>query len=64
MALPLRIELAGGLYRVMSRGNARRAIVRDDAERNALGGLLVGSPSFAMRIRRRLGNRQADRDVP
>ena len=33
MARPLRIELAGGLYHVMSRGNTRRAIVRDDADR-------------------------------
>ena len=32
MARPLRIELAGGLYHVMSRGNERRAIVRDDAD--------------------------------
>ncbi len=31
---------------------------------NALGGLLLGSPSFAMRIRRLLGNRPADREVP
>jgi putative transposase len=33
MARPLRIEVAGGLYHVMSRGNERRAIVRDDADR-------------------------------
>jgi putative transposase len=33
MARPLRIELAGGLYHVMSRGNERRAIVRDDVDR-------------------------------
>ena len=33
MARPLRIELAGGLYHVMSRGNERGAIVRDDADR-------------------------------
>ena len=33
MARPLRIEMAGGLYHVMSRGNERRAIVRDDADR-------------------------------
>ena len=33
MARPLRIELPGGLYHVMSRGNERRAIVRDDADR-------------------------------
>ena len=33
MARPLRSELAGGLYHVMSRGNERRAIVRDDADR-------------------------------
>src|SRR5271157_3385980 len=33
MARPLRIEMAGGLYHVMSRGNERRPIVRDDADR-------------------------------
>ncbi len=33
MARPLRIEMAGALYHVMSRGNERRAIVRDDADR-------------------------------
>lgn len=33
MARPLRIEFAGGIYHVMSRGNERRAIVRDDADR-------------------------------
>ena len=33
MARPLRIEMPGGLYHVMSRGNERRAIVHDDADR-------------------------------
>jgi len=33
MARPLRIEFAGALYPVMSRGNDRRAIVREDADR-------------------------------
>jgi len=33
MARPLRIEFAGALYHVMSRGNARGLIVRDDADR-------------------------------
>ena len=32
--------------------------------KDALGGLLVGSQSFAMRVRRLLGDRQADPDVP
>jgi hypothetical protein len=32
MARPLRIEMAGGLYHVMSRSNERRAFVRDDAD--------------------------------
>jgi len=32
MARPLRIEFADALYHVMSRGNDRRAIVRDDAD--------------------------------
>jgi putative transposase len=33
MARPLRIEFAGAIYHVMSRGNERGAIVRDDADR-------------------------------
>ncbi len=33
MARPLRIQYPGALYHVMSRGNERRAIVRDDADR-------------------------------
>ena len=33
MARPLRIEYEGALYHVMSRGNERRAIVRDDSDR-------------------------------
>lgn len=33
MARPLRIQFAGALYHVMSRGNERRDIVRDDADR-------------------------------
>jgi putative transposase len=33
MARPLRVEFAGALYHLMSRGNERRAIVRDDADR-------------------------------
>ena len=34
MARPLRIEYPGACYHVMSRGNQRRAIVRDDADRH------------------------------
>lgn len=33
MARPLRIQFPGALYHVISRGNERNAIVRDDAER-------------------------------
>jgi REP element-mobilizing transposase RayT len=33
MARPLRIEFAGAVYHVTSRGNARQEIVRDDADR-------------------------------
>lgn len=33
MARPLRIELAGGVYHVIARGNERRAIFRDDHDR-------------------------------
>lgn len=34
MARPLRICIAGGTYHVITRGNAREAIVRDDDDRN------------------------------
>ena len=33
MARPLRIQFPGALYHVMSRGNERRPIVRDRADR-------------------------------
>jgi hypothetical protein len=33
MARPLRIEFAGAVYHVTSRGNARQDIVRDDLDR-------------------------------
>jgi REP element-mobilizing transposase RayT len=33
MARPLRIEFAGALYHITSRGNERRAIYRDDEDR-------------------------------
>ena len=33
MARPLRLQFPGALYHVMSRGNERRPIVRDDADR-------------------------------
>jgi putative transposase len=36
MARPLRIEYAGAIYHVMSRGNARQAIFRDDVDRQGL----------------------------
>jgi putative transposase len=35
MARPLRIEFAGAIWHVTSRGNERRAIVRDDVDREA-----------------------------
>jgi REP element-mobilizing transposase RayT len=34
MARPLRIEFPGALYHVISRGNERQALVRDDADRH------------------------------
>ena len=34
MARPLRIEFPGAIYHVAARGNAREAIVSDDAERD------------------------------
>ncbi len=33
MARPLRIERAGAIYQVMTRGNARQAIFGDDTDR-------------------------------
>ena len=40
MARPLRIEFAGGLYHVTSRGNAREAIYHDDEDREMFLALL------------------------
>ncbi len=36
MARPLRIEYDGALYHVTSRGNERKLIFKDDADREAL----------------------------
>jgi putative transposase len=44
MARPLRIELAGGLHHVSSRGNNRQEIYRQDKDRHAFVGLLAGLP--------------------
>ena len=40
MARPLRIELAGGLYHVTSRGNGKNDIYLDDEDRKNWLGLL------------------------
>ena len=34
MARPVRVEVAGGLYHVIVRGNERRNVFRDDADRS------------------------------
>ena len=34
MARPLRLECPGGLYHVIARGNERKAVFRDDSDRN------------------------------
>ena len=34
MARPIRIESAGALYHVIVRGNERKAVFRDDGDRN------------------------------
>ncbi len=41
MARPLRVELAGALWHVTCRGNERREIFRDDADRYAFLGILA-----------------------
>jgi REP element-mobilizing transposase RayT len=43
MARPLRIELAGGYYHVMNRGNNRQDIFLTDKDRKAFMGALVDS---------------------
>lgn len=41
MARPLRIQFQGAVYHITARGNARRDIFRDDADRRAFIGLLA-----------------------
>jgi REP element-mobilizing transposase RayT len=36
MARPLRIEYPGALYHITTRGNARRAVFKDDRDREFL----------------------------
>ena len=41
MARPIRLEVAGGLYHVIVRGNERRAVFRDDVDRRRYLGRLA-----------------------
>jgi len=43
MARPLRLEVADGIYHVTARGNERRAIYRDDADRRCFLEILAAS---------------------
>lgn len=42
MARPLRLEFPDGIYHVTARGNERRSIFRDDADRLAFPEALAG----------------------
>lgn len=42
MPRPLRVEIPGGIYHVVARGNERKAIFRDDEDRESYLGLLAG----------------------
>lgn len=42
MVRPLRVEYENALYHVMSRGNERRRIIRDDAGRSRLSRIARG----------------------
>jgi REP element-mobilizing transposase RayT len=51
MARPVRIDVAGGWYHVTSRGNERKAIFRDDRDRNHFLELLAESTErFRLRV--------------
>jgi len=51
MARPLRLEQAGARYHLTARGNERRAIFRDEADRQHFVGLLAGLPErFGTRL--------------
>ena len=51
IARPLRIDLQGGWYHVTSRGNERRAVFRDDADRRHFLELLAQwTERFAVRL--------------
>ena len=52
MARPLRIDIPNGLYHVTSRGLERRAIVRQDRDREHWLKLLERQRRLAARIRR------------
>jgi len=43
MARPLRIEYPGAIYHVLSRGDRREAIVKNDADREPFFELITGS---------------------
>jgi REP-associated tyrosine transposase len=48
---PLRVEIPGGIYHVVARGNERKAVFRDDEDREAYLGRLAGcSERFRFRL--------------
>jgi Transposase IS200 like len=48
---PLRVEIPGGIYHVVARGNERKAVFRDDEDREAYLGRLAGcSERFCFRL--------------
>jgi len=51
MARPLRIDLAGGWYHVTARGIDRRAIIRDDRDREQFGEIGTAA-AFAQAVKR------------
>ncbi|MEA2102454.1 MAG: hypothetical protein U9P80_07755, partial [Thermodesulfobacteriota bacterium] len=46
MGRPLRIEYPGALYHVISRGNERKSIFRDDSDRGRFLGVLGACPTI------------------
>lgn len=51
MSRPLRIEIAGGVYHVIVRGNERKAVFRDDADRaKYLDGLSYYREKFSFQV--------------
>jgi hypothetical protein len=60
MARPIRVEYANAVYHLTARGNERRAIYRDDRDRQ---GLLLGGEALLEKVRQLLATHAGQEEI-